>query len=311
MESYEKELRDLRERMAQLHSDRSVLEALRGQEQACLEEMERRRARRDKEQADVDRLERLTLSSIFHTLAGSKEDKLSQEQAEAYAAALKFQAAQRQLEEVRREIEFRRQRLQENEGAPEEYDRLLHRKAEELKESDPAAAERLGKIEERIAALMARRRELQEAVDAGEAVRDRLRAVEDSLSSAEGWSTWDLLGGGLLADAAKYSHLDEAEKRSDELQSDLRRYQAELSDVTISADFHIRVDGFLSMADVWWDNIFTDWAVRDHIGQAIGRVRETQAQVDALQEALRADLSAAERELEEQQARWRAAAEQA
>ena len=311
MERYIKELRGLQERMAQLHNDRSVLEALKDRELSCREELERCRARRDKEQADVDRLERLSPASIFHTLTGSKEDKLSQEQAEAYAAALRFQTAQRQLEEVLREIEFRQRRIRENETAPEQYDQLLHRKVEELKSSDPHAAERLKAIEERIAALADRRRELREAVDAGEAVQNQLAAVADSLSNAAGWSTWDLLGGGLLTDAAKYSHLDEAEKRADALQSDLRRYQAELSDVTISTDFHIQVDSFLSAADVWWDNIFTDWAVRDHIDQAQSRVRETQVRVDALQERLRTDLDAAEKKLTEQQALWRRETEQA
>ena len=39
---------------------------------------------------------------------------------------------------------------------------------------------------------------------------DSLDSVLSSLESAEGWGTWDLLGGGLISDLAKHSHIDDA-----------------------------------------------------------------------------------------------------
>ena len=90
----------------------------------------------------------------------------------------------------------------------------------------------------------------------------------------------------------------------------LRRYEAELADVTISADFRIEVGGFLTMADVWFDNIFTDWAVRDHIRESESRVQETRRQVEALQGRLRSDMSAVERELDQVRGQWRQTVEQ-
>lgn len=109
---------------------------------------------------------------------------------------------------------------------------------------------------------------------------------------------------------AKYSHLDDARKLSGELQSALRRYEAELSDVTISADFRIEVGGFLSVADVWFDNIFTDWAVRDHIQESESRVQETRRQVEDLQRRLRSDMASVETELEQVRSLWRQTVEQ-
>ncbi len=42
----------------------------------------------------------------------------------------------------------------------------------------------------------------------------KLYAVSSTLDSAEGWGTWDLFGGGLITDLAKYSKLDEAQSAS-------------------------------------------------------------------------------------------------
>ncbi|MDY3282622.1 hypothetical protein [Dysosmobacter sp.] len=310
MRDYQRELQALRERIACCQEDRNVLNALLEQERVCREEMERCRAVRDKEQRDVDRLEGVSLASLLASLRGDRDERMDKERAEACAAALRYEAARRQLDEVLADAEFRRRRIADNRFAREEYDRLLEEKAAELAARNPAAAEKLRQIEQLLTELTDRRRELQEAIFAGETVEAKLRFLLEKLDSAAGWSTFDLMGGGLLADMAKYSHLDEAQKLAGELQSALRRYEAELADVTISADFRIEVGGFLTMADVWFDNIFTDWAVRDHIRESESRVRDTRRQVEALQEKLRSDMSAAEEALDRVRGQWRQTVEQ-
>lgn len=310
MWDYQRELQALREKMACCQEDRNVLKALTEQERVCREELERCRAARDKEQRDVDRLEGVSLASLLASLRGDRDERMDRERAEAYAAAMRYDAAKRQLDEVLEDMEFRRRRMADNRFAREAYDRLLEEKAAELGGQDPSQAERLRQIEERLTELTDRRRELQEAIFAGETVAAKLRFLLEKLDSAAGWSTFDLMGGGLLADMAKYSHLDDARKLAVELQSALRRYEAELADVTISADFRIEVGGFLSVTDVWFDNVFADWAVRDHIRESESRVQETRRQVEALQEKLRSDMSAVEKELEQVRGQWRQTVEQ-
>ena len=41
------------------------------------------------------------------------------------------------------------------------------------------------------------------------------------LDSAQGWGTWDVIGGGLLTDLMKYSRLDDAQASMERLQSAL------------------------------------------------------------------------------------------
>ena len=102
----------------------------------------------------------------------------------------------------------------------------------------------------------------------------------NSLDSAEGWGTFDLVGGGLLADVAKHSHLDEAQSSIETLQSQLRRFKTELADVTIHADLQVGVDSFMRFADYFFDGLFADWAVLDEISRSKGEVQSTISQIE-------------------------------
>ena len=79
------------------------------------------------------------------------------------------------------------------------------------------------------------------------------------------------MGGGLMADLAKYEELDDAQEQIEQLQVELRRFKTELSDVEIAADLQVTVDSFLKFADFFFDGLFADWAVLDHINQAQSR----------------------------------------
>ena len=58
-----------------------------------------------KENADVDVMERTTVTSVFYTLLGKKEEKLEKEQREAQAAKLAYQAVTRELADCRDRID--------------------------------------------------------------------------------------------------------------------------------------------------------------------------------------------------------------
>ena len=95
-----------------------------------------------------------------------------------------------------------------------------------------------------------------------------------------GWSTWDIVGGGLLVDIAKHRELDHAQEQVEQLQIDLRRFKTELVDVEITAELQVSVDGFLKFADFFFDGLFADWAVLDHIKQAQEQVENTKQQIE-------------------------------
>lgn len=291
------ELARLREELAALRRDQALAETLRQQEAQCRQETERLRQARDREQADVDRLERASLSALLASLTGRKEERLEKEEAEALAARLQYQTAQRQLEEVLSELEACESRIRAAADCPARYEACLRARQAALKALDPVLGERIGGLETDIAALTARRRELREALDAGTRVLERLDQAIDKLNSAGGWSTWDLLGGGLVSDMMKYSRLDEAQEQIEALRGDLRRYQAELADVERIEQFDVRPGGMMQAVDIFFDNIFTDWMVRDQIQRSQEEMYGLQSRICGIQDRLAQEMAHVEETL--------------
>ena len=70
-----------------------------------------------------------------------------------------------------------------------------------------------------------------------------------------------------------------------------------MADVAQTAVFDLQPDGFLQFADFFWDNIFADFAVRDHIYQSQDRMQGLKHQVERIQTGLEQELDEAERGL--------------
>lgn len=296
MTYYDEKLKALQEKISRSRQLTSMLKELRGQRDTIAARVRELEAIKVDEQADVDRLEGRSLASFFYNVIGKMDERLNKEREEAYAARVKYDAAARELEAIDGDIQRCESELSGLRGCEREYEATLREKANAVKSAGGARAEEILNLEERHAYLESQKKELREAISAGNSARSTAESVLSSLDSAEGWGTWDLLGGGLLADMAKHSHLDEAQGAIERLQSQLRRFKTELADVTIHADMQVNVDGFLRFADYFFDGLFADWAVMDKISQSQSQVQSTKNQIDSVLSRLNSMMSAAERE---------------
>lgn len=296
MTYYDEKLKALQEKISRSRQLTSMLKELRSQRDTIAARVRELETIKMDEQADVDRLEGRSLASFFYNVIGKMDERLNKEREEAYAARVKYDAAARELEAIDGDIRRCEAELSGLRGCEREYEATLREKANTVKAEGGARAEEILKLEERHAYLESQKKELREAISAGNSARSTAESVLSSLDSAEGWGTWDLLGGGLLADMAKHSHLDEAQGAIERLQSQLRRFKTELADVTIHADMQVNVDGFLRFADYFFDGLFADWAVMDKISQSQSQVQSTKNQIDSVLSRLNSMMSAAERE---------------
>jgi hypothetical protein len=78
----------------------------------------------------------------------------------------------------------------------------------------------------------------------------------------------------------KYSRIDEATAQLRLADEALRTFSRELADVRMAAVRGVEVGEMTRVFDVWFDNIFSDWAVRDRIRDATERTRLAGAAVD-------------------------------
>lgn len=282
MTYYDEQLRLLAEQCARANHLTAMLRDLEKQHISLGHTVRRLEEIKLDEQADVDRLEGGSLASFFYNVVGKLDEKLTEERRQAYAARVKYDAALRELEGVQADLRRYRAELDALAGCEEKFRAVLAQKAEKIRTAGGPDAGRLLELEGRSADLTHHIRELNEAISAGSAALDTVDGILASLSSAEGWGTWDLFSGGLLSDLAKHSHLDEAQSAVEQLQSQLRRFRTELADVSVQADLQVNIDGFLRFADYFFDGLFADWTVLDQIHQSQEQVQATRRQISAV-----------------------------
>ena len=240
-----------------------------------------------KEQEDVEKLEGRSLANYFYQVIGKLDDKLDQERKEAYAARVKLDAAERELAGIESDIKEIQEQITDVLVAEARYKDALELKRRQLKDSGTQVADQILSMEERIAALQAQKQEIREAISAGYSARSTADRILSELEDADGWNTWDILGGGgIITHMAKHSHLDEAQDLVQELQSQLRRFKTELADVQISANMQVNIDGFLRFADYFFDGLFADWAVGDKISQSLSSVSNTKSEINRMLDKL-------------------------
>ncbi len=131
------------------------------------------------------------------------------------------------------------------------------------------------------------RREIQEAVMAGERALTSLRLAKEKLDSARNWGIIDLFGGGFITDVIKHSKLGDASSYVENAKRDLLIFQTELRDVQGIRDIKIEVGGFLSFADFFFDGLVADYLVQSKISEARQQVDDAIYRVEGLLKQLK------------------------
>ena len=157
----------------------------------------------------------------------------------------------------------------------------MRKKLAQIKASGSEAAQKILQLEHQDGILKGQKKEVEEAIRAGGTAQVIAGRIIENLNSAKSWSTVDLIGGGILADIAKYDKLDNVQENVKQLQNALRNFRTELADVKeeIAADIHPEVGDFLHFADYFFDGLFVDWTVRNKIEDSLSRANETYAQI--------------------------------
>ena len=287
---YDEELKKLLEQINEKKHLESKLSLLTNRRSGLYDRASELKAIKLSEQADVDKLEGRTLAAFFYYVVGKKDELLTKEREEAYAAAVKYDAIAMELESVEADIKYCEDQLLKYKNCESKYQYVLNRKKAEITASGNSSAEAILKLEEDITRYESQKKELNEAISAGQKAQSMADSVLSSLSDAEGWSTWDMFGGGFLTDMAKYSSLDTAQSKVEKLQDYLRRFKTELADVSISDNTNVQIDSFTQFADYFFDGLFVDWTVHDKITRSESQVKETEKKISKVVEKLKAML---------------------
>lgn len=279
MKQFDERLQQLQQQMSRRTQLTAQMESLGMQLEEQKRKVQQLQEAANSEQYDVTELESLSFASILARIAGNLDEKLNKEKKEAFAAAARYESARRELENIQADIRALANELHGLESVEAEYKQVLKEKRQALADGGDETAKEILDLEQRIAWLHAQKAELDEAYEAGSDAMDIVKSISGSLSSASGWATWDLFGGGLLTDIIKHSHMNDAQQEIGNLQNALRRFRTELADVKIDDDLDFQMDGFTSFGDWFLDGIIFDWMALDHIHKSETQIQNTWNQI--------------------------------
>lgn len=300
MKDYDAQLQELRTQIAEKKRLEKLQDELRRQKNILQQSLLAREQEMAAEQADVEALKNFSLAAIFYRITGKLEEKLSQEQQEACAAAMKYDAAVKELEATEQQLRDCESALTPLFSCEVWYEQTLKKKMQAMKAAHSAETEAILATEQQITDLERREKELSEALRAGKEAESMARKALAELDSAESWNTWDLLGGGgIITHVAKHGHLNEAQEEIYALQHALSRFRTELADVMIPADIQVNLDGFLRFADYFFDGLFADWTVGREIDKSRSQVAGTLQQIRSVMNKLEQMQEAVKQEQEE------------
>ncbi|WP_203248366.1 hypothetical protein [Sporosarcina beigongshangi] len=244
-----------------------------------------------KEQQDVVKLGKFSFANKIKEWTGKWDEQMEKEIAEAAEAELKFNDAEKTVTDMEAEAWRLHEEMKNPDFAyiEEDWADFLKEKEAWIRRNDSVANATLQKIADDRVRLHSIMREMNEASDAGNKAIRALDAALDSLSSAEGLSMWDtFLGGGLIVSALKYSEINSSDDHVHRAQRALRHFETELMDVqnVATESFIVNNNDIFTFTDVFFDNIFSDWAVHSRITDAKSKLHAVLQDVRRVQDHL-------------------------
>ena len=243
-----------------------------------------------KEGSDVERLEGLSLTGLFHAVLSDKQTQLEKERQEYLAAKLKYDECKYSVSALERDINDLKARIAGLGDIDSQHRAIVKRKEQLISQGNDRNAAKLIEFSEALADAQSDSRELKEAIDAGKAVLAGLDDVIGFLKSARNWGTFDMLGGGLITTAVKHSRIDRARESVHHVQQLLRVFQRELADVDSRTDIDIDIGSFLTFADYFFDGLIVDWVVQSRIGRSLDSAVQAAERVGGIVQQLQINL---------------------
>lgn len=125
-----------------------------------------------------------------------------------------------------------------------------------------------------------RKKEIDEAIEAGRKALQALDEAAEKLGSAKRWGIWDIVGGGLISSLVKHSRIDDARELLQQARNELESFSDELDDIQENLpEFDLEISDLVSTFDIVFDNVFADILVQEKVEETAREVDKTRTRV--------------------------------
>lgn len=252
----------------------------------------------EKEQLDVEKMSQTSLKTLFYKCLGTHDKQVAKEKEEALAAALKYEGCKKSVDELTDKLSQLTKRHYEMSKVQDKLEALHEEKRRVMASLNMPEYAKIGQLEKEMSFIRREIKELKEAITPGNMAINTLNEAIELLDSAGDWGTWDLLGGGLIADMMKHDKIDKAKQAILNAQTYVQRLQVELQDVNMSLDGSIQITGGAVFADFFFDGLIADWYMQSKISQSRENVVATCGKIRKIVSTLSTQLNHKEKDLE-------------
>lgn len=236
-----------------------------------------------KEQDDIEELEKLSITSVFHKVLGNKEQLLEKERQEYLTLAMKIKELKKSIELSEFESNVVKEKAMTSDQLLQNLEALKVTRLNEIINYNEASKGTMLNVLHDIDDCNRYSIELKEAHSVGESCMQYTQMTLQKLQEAINYGEWDMMGQN-TADYSKRMALDQAARAAYNAQRNLQIYNKELLDIGISdASLHINFDAFATFTDTFFDNLITDWIVQKKIKNTYAQVKDITEKISNIQ----------------------------
>lgn len=254
----------------------------------------------EKEHKDFEKLQKLSLKGLFYQVLGSKEEQIEMEKQEYLQASLHYDEVKKEVDLMEYEYKVLDEKIKKLQGIDAKAKYLMQKREEELIHGNTEAGQKLLTILREMDHRQLRGKEVKEALELGHKVVRVLDEIIAYLQKARNWGNWDVMGSKQYSSYAKHSNIDSARERIATAQNLLHQFGRELEDVYEDVNklkFQLNIGSFARFADIFFDNLISDWVVQKRILNAIGSVKAVHDRVVRMIHSLQAQSETIQKEL--------------
>ncbi len=240
-----------------------------------------------KEQRDVELLEKEGLTTMFHKFLGDREERLQKERQDYLTAALKYNEIYKSVDLIRYELNLLTKKEQNLGNVEKEISGLIKQREAEIMLLEPAKAAQLKALHEQVDKLHIFETEVNQALSTGDDAFDKVRKTEYYLNEAQ-FPDKQMWGGRNQSRIVNHEAVDRARDTAYQSRQSLIRFGNEYRYVYPERPFQVNmeIEDFGRFAEVFFNNLISDWIIRQKISKSLITVRATANQVGRFVEQL-------------------------
>ncbi len=307
MSKLQNELREALQSQQSADKVRKHLEQLDKRLEAEYKQVEALAEALEKEDKYYEKLQQLSLKGLFYSVLGNKQQQMEKEKQEYLQASLKYDDAIKTSKLMEYERKVLQEKLDKLVGIDKKVAELLQLREREMTKSGSPQGRQLLAISQKIEAQLRMDHEIVEALAVADETVEVLASMFNYLQKARNWGNWNRRGkGGIVNTMIRRSNVDQARTLASRARFLLQKFEDELRDIYTdvgSLDLSLNMDSFVRFTDIFFDNLISDWIVRQKIQNALAAVRSVHDRVKRMSTTLlarRRSLEATLNQLEEQ-----------